>query len=163
MRNFQKLKTRIIELSTSKNWQEAKSEWDLVTIFRTTEPETCLCDHNPIFEVCVIRNSSNGNEEEIGNVCIHHFLGLNTKSHFNALRRIHKDNSLSISASFLDFVFKKEIISADEYTFYKNIMGKHSPLTIDLLHKEEINRKIIDCYMSQNGTSSKRAGSGLVD
>ncbi len=47
------LATEIIKRSVARTWDEAKTEWSLYEIYETDEPETCLCGHFPIIELCV--------------------------------------------------------------------------------------------------------------
>lgn len=52
-----KLTQEIIALSVSSNWDVAKLEWKLYEIYEADEPETCLCGHFPIIEICVLSNA----------------------------------------------------------------------------------------------------------
>ena len=50
-----KLIQEIIKLSVADIWEIAKCEWELIEIYFSDEPETCLCGHYPIIELCEIR------------------------------------------------------------------------------------------------------------
>ena len=56
--NFQQLKAAILALSRATDWEVAKKEWRLVEISEADEPETCLCGHFPIIELCTISNAT---------------------------------------------------------------------------------------------------------
>ena len=49
-----KLQKEILNLSKASEWESARKEWQLNTIWfaETDDPETCLCGHNPILECC---------------------------------------------------------------------------------------------------------------
>ena len=53
------LTTRLIDLSVEDVWDEAKLEWALESVWREDEPDTCLCGHYPIIEICLLRNRKN--------------------------------------------------------------------------------------------------------
>lgn len=57
----------ILARSKSNNWDEAKTEWKLIEIIEAEEPETCLCGHYPIIELCELRNTLNGKGAVVGN------------------------------------------------------------------------------------------------
>ena len=52
------LQLQIILRSEAKAWSEAKKEWRLKNIWLSDDPETCLCGHHPIKEICEIENPS---------------------------------------------------------------------------------------------------------
>lgn len=73
--NFDHLAEEIIRLSQAKNWNEAKKEWGLDSIyFADGAPRTCACTHNPIYEICIIANTETGEKLEVGNICVKHFM-----------------------------------------------------------------------------------------
>ncbi|MNY04831.1 hypothetical protein D3C86_1375300 [compost metagenome] len=50
--NFKRLKAAIRSMSRSQEWESAKSEWKLIRISEADTPETCLCGHFRIIELC---------------------------------------------------------------------------------------------------------------
>jgi hypothetical protein len=85
------LAQEIIKRSVAKNWNDAKREWALETVYFATEPDRCLCGKFPITELCVLRNRKNDREAVVGNECVKKFLGLPSDRIFNGLRRIQVD------------------------------------------------------------------------
>jgi hypothetical protein len=72
--NLETLQNRVLAASKSKDWEEARREWELIYIF--DEPGgSCICEHHPITEHCVIRNTLNNNTLTVGNVCVQRFGG----------------------------------------------------------------------------------------
>jgi hypothetical protein len=79
-----KLTEEIINRSQSKVWDMAKLEWSLHKIYEADEPETCLCGHFPIIEICTLRNKLNGQFATVGNCCVKKFIGLPSDLIFQA-------------------------------------------------------------------------------
>jgi hypothetical protein len=76
--NLGNLKRHILPLSFATDWEIARKEWHMITSYRVREPETCPCSHYPIYEKCEIRNRITRQLTEVGNVCIHRFLGISS-------------------------------------------------------------------------------------
>lgn len=51
-----KLTEEIINLSESDQWDFAKLEWNFEFAYYAGEPQSCLCGHYPIRNICVIKN-----------------------------------------------------------------------------------------------------------
>jgi hypothetical protein len=88
--NFIQLKKEILSLSKAEDWETARKEWALVEDYEADEPETCLCGHFPIIEICEIRNRVTNALAEVGNRCVKRFLGFRSDLIFDALKRIRK-------------------------------------------------------------------------
>lgn len=86
-----KLTQAILQRSVASNWDEAKLEWNLEDMYEADEPDTCLCGHTPIIELCILRNRLNNNDALVGNCCVKKFIGLPSDKIFQALRRVRKD------------------------------------------------------------------------
>lgn len=71
-----KLTEEIIALSEASTWNRAKLEWSLYEVYEAEEPETCLCGHFPIIELCTLLNRYNGKFATVGNCCVKKFIGL---------------------------------------------------------------------------------------
>uniref|UniRef100_A0A914UH85 Uncharacterized protein n=1 Tax=Plectus sambesii TaxID=2011161 RepID=A0A914UH85_9BILA len=95
--NLQKLKEAIISLSSANDWEAAKLEWRLNYIYETDEPDTCLCGHHPIRQLCVLCNLVNGNKAVVGNVCVNKFMGIPSAKVFDAFRRVKKDSTCALN------------------------------------------------------------------
>ncbi|MCP4394605.1 MAG: hypothetical protein GY804_10115 [Alphaproteobacteria bacterium] len=144
-----KLAQGIITISEANSWDEAKLEWDLFGIYRTEEPETCLCGHYPIIEVCELINKKNGNRTIVGNVCVNRFLGLPSNIIFQAIRRVKKDNSKSLNSETIDHAYNKGWINDWEKDFYFNIMRKRKLTTKQCIKKEAVNNKLLSMMSRQ--------------
>lgn len=91
MDRIELLRQRLLAMSETSPWGYARFEWALDHIYDSSVPKACLCGKAPIMEICVIRNVRNGIVMEVGNVCIHKVLSVNTKRIFQGLKRIRKD------------------------------------------------------------------------
>lgn len=115
--NFRQLKEAILTRSVANDWEVAKREWKLVQIYEADEPDTCLCGHTPIIEICVLANKFNGRRAEVGNRCVKRFLGLRSDLIFAGVKRIRADSSKSLNTDSSVFFYEQGIINKWEYDF----------------------------------------------
>lgn len=141
MSEFQ-LTTEIVRLSKADTWDEAKLEWDLVDVEKVDEPETCMCGHQPIVEVCVIANRLNKQVTRVGNCCVKKFIARSDKI-FQAVKRIKLDVSRSVNSETIEFGYDKEYITERDKKFYMDIMRKRNLSVKQRAWKESINKKIL--------------------
>ena len=137
-----KLTQGIIELSESKKWDSAKLEWRLSEVYEAEEPETCLCGHYPIIEICVLSNKRNGNTTHVGNCCVKKFIGLPSDKIFQAIKRVRKDNEKSLNAEAIQYAHDRGWINDWERDFYLDIMRKRKLSAKQLRKKIQINEKL---------------------
>ena len=119
-----KLISEIIKLSESKEWEEAKEEWNLATVYEADEPETCLCGHFPIIELCIINNIHNNQTTTVGNCCVKKFMGIRSDKLFTAIKKIKKEPTKSVNLELLEYAFGKAWINDWEFNFYDDILRK---------------------------------------
>ncbi len=119
-----KLTEEILSLSEATTWGKAKSEWELDGVFRQKEPDTCLCGHFPINEICVIRNKRNGNVAKVGNFCVKKFLGLPSGKIFAALDRVMEDLEKPLNPATIEYAFERRWISRWHKDFYLDTWRK---------------------------------------
>jgi hypothetical protein len=141
--NFQHLKTEILARSRATDWELAKSEWYLVSISEADEPETCLCSHFPIVELCTIANRLTQVQVDVGNVCVKRFLGFRSDLVFAAIKRIRADISRSINVDAAVLFHERGIINSWEYGFLQSTMSKRSLTDKQLQTRITINKKIL--------------------
>jgi hypothetical protein len=141
--NFQQLKAAILELSRATDWEVAKREWRLVEISEADEPETCLCGHYPIIELCCILNATTGKSVDVGNVCVKRFLGFRSDLIFKSLKRIRADLDKAIGADATAFFHERGVINDWEYQFQQSTMRKRNLSERQLATRRSINQKVI--------------------
>ena len=141
--NFQQLKAAVLKLSLATDWEVAKKEWRLVEISEADEPETCLCGHHPIIELCTISNATTTRSVDVGNVCVKRFLGFRSDLIFQSLKRIRQDPTKSIGPDATAFFFQRDVINNWEYNFQQNTMRKRNLTGKQLETRRIINAKVI--------------------
>ncbi|WP_332640580.1 hypothetical protein [Brevundimonas sp.] len=129
--NFQKLSDEIVSRSVSDDWLQAKLEWDLEYVYEYPPHKTCLCGHHPIENICVIRNDINRTRAEVGNVCVHKFLGMQSKRVFAALRRVRADISKSLNPRSIEMFMGLRVVSAQDADLYLEFWRKRKHVTPD--------------------------------
>ena len=143
--NFQKFTAAILALSNAKEWLEAKPEWELHLVYNDGSDRSCECGHQPIHQICVIRNRYNKNEAEVGNVCVHNFMQLASRRIFSVLRRVRAEVTKSLNPAALELFHKRGIITAGELSEYLGYWRKRTNMTDgERRQKIEINQRVLD-------------------
>lgn len=137
------LTSGIVKLSNAKSWEMAKTEWELDSIFFAEEPETCLCGHFPIIELCELKNIKNGNHAIVGNCCVKKFLGLPSDKIFQAVKKVKKDSSANLNGETIEHAYSKGWINQWEYEFYGDIFRKRVLTNKQAAKKRQINEKVV--------------------
>jgi len=138
-----KLAEEIVRLSQGRTWDEAKLEWSLSEVYYQEEPDTCLCGHFPINEICVLRNNRNSRSAEVGNVCVKKFLGLPSDKIFQALRRVASDQARALNAEAIQHARSRGWINDWEKDFYFDTMRKRNLTEKQLNTRKQINRLVL--------------------
>lgn len=143
--NFEKFKAAILARSNSEEWLEAKPEWDLHLVYNDGSDRACECGHQPIHQICVIKNRENQAEAEVGNVCVHNFMQLASKRIFSVLRRVRAEITKSLNPAALDLFRRRGVISAGEEADYLDYWRKRTSMTpAERKQKTDINQRVID-------------------
>jgi hypothetical protein len=138
-----KLTEEILKRSQSDVWDMAKLEWKLNEIYEAEEPETCLCGHVPIIEICVLQNKLNAQFATVGNCCVKKFIGLPSDLIFQAVKRVRKDDQKSLNAAAIQHAYEKGWINKWEYNFSFNTMRKRKLSTKQLQTRMKVNEKML--------------------
>jgi hypothetical protein len=147
--NFEKFTAAILRLSQSDIWLEAKPEWELHAVYMDPSHRSCECGHQPIHQICVIKNRENGHEAEVGNVCVHNFMQLASRRIFAVLRRVKSDPTKSLNPDALDLFVRRGVISRSEESDYLEYWRKRKHMKdLQRRQKSEINQRVLD-YVEQ--------------
>ena len=141
--SFQQLKAEILKLSKAVDWEVARKEWKLVSVVEAEEPETCLCGHYPIIEICQFTNQVTGFGADVGNRCLKRFLGFESEKIFGSLRRIKVDREKSISSDAAAFFRQRGILNDWEYNSIQNTFRKRNLTEKQRSTRRAINDKIV--------------------
>ncbi len=139
-----KLVKEIISLSHSKTWEQAKNEWSIEEIYDSEEPDTCLCGHFPIVEICVLGNTKTNKQVIVGNCCAKKFIGLSTNKLFLSLKRIKKDIKKGVNLDLVNYLKERGLINDWENTFLSSTAKKRKLTERQTKVRIKINRKIIN-------------------
>jgi hypothetical protein len=143
--NFEKFKAAILALSNAKEWLEAKPEWELHGVYHDGSERACECGHQPIHQICVIKNRDNRNEAEVGNVCVHNFMQLASRRIFAVLKRVEAELTKSLNPAALDLFRRRGIVSHAEVEDYLSYWRKRKSMTDDQrAQKAEINERVLE-------------------
>jgi hypothetical protein len=152
-----KLTEEIIKLSVSTKWDSAKLEWHFENAYESEEPQTCLCSHFPIINICVIKNKKNNLTTEVGNCCINKFLGIEEGNKiFTSIKRLKNDPTRSMGIDAIEYLKKKRILNDFEYEFYNDIHKKRNLSEKQLEIKKRINKKLIDFTKYESNSAFSR-------
>ena len=152
-----KLTEEIIKLSNSDIWSSAKLEWNFEYAYYSEELQRCLCGHYPIKNVCVIKNSDNKNETEVGNCCVNKFLGIEDGNKiFTSIKKLKIDKSKSMSPEVLEYLRKKNVLTEFDYKFYSDTIRKRKLSDKQLAIRERINQKLIDFTSYESNSNFTR-------
>lgn len=132
----------IIRLSLAEMWDLARFEWEINHIYREVG-RTCLCGHNPITEICVLKNKTNGNLVEVGNCCVQKFMAIASNKLFEAIKRVKADDNRSLNADVIELAHKSSIITDWDRDFYLNTWRRRSLTEKQIVHRKRINKKIL--------------------
>lgn len=142
MPKFQ-LTSEILQRSIALTWDEAKLEWSLLNVYEAESPETCLCGHFPIIELCELLNRRNSKQVVVGNCCVKKFIGLPSDKIFQAVKRIRKDKSKSLNTEAVQHAFNRKWINKWEADFYFDVMRRRNLTQKQSSKKLEINELVL--------------------
>jgi hypothetical protein len=139
------LTEKIITHSLNEDWDTAKLEWKLIGTTWTDEPETCLCGHYPIKELCFLRNTQTGATVMIGNCCVKKFLGLSSEKMFAALRRVFNQRTRSLNPEVIHVAAEAGVLDSWELGFY-----------LDTWRKRKLSDRQMACRVTLSNSSCGR-------
>ncbi|MCC4608555.1 hypothetical protein [Xanthomonas campestris] len=149
--NFERLKAHILPLSQSGVFEVARIEWDLVSVEITEEFDSCPCGQD-IKEHCYITNRITGQSTYVGNVCINRFIGIDTGTLFDGLKRIAKDPYANANLDVIEHGRKMGYIYDTEYAFLVSTRLKRKLSEKQIEWKRKINRRIAQQISVQRRT-----------
>ena len=141
--NFAQLREEILERSDADIWEVARKEWSVIDIWESDEPESCLCGHYPIIEMCEIHNRITKEQVIVGNVCVKRFLGFRADLIFESIKRIKKDTTRSLNADAIAFFYSVKLLTNWEYGFLQDTIRKRKLSLAQLNKRSQINRKVL--------------------
>ncbi|MBT0813019.1 hypothetical protein KIH41_17155 [Litoribacter ruber] len=158
-----KLSEEIIKRSISGTWDEAKLEWYFDSAYKSPTPQTCLCGHNPIINICTIINKKNHTQVDVGNCCVTKFMGIKDgKKVFDSITRLNKDIKKSLSPEVIEFLKGKKVIDDFEFNFYLDTLRKKKLTQKQASIRERINQKFLDFVSPQRISINEKISKAIV-
>jgi hypothetical protein len=149
--NFEKLKNHILPLSNSQNFDVARQEWVLDAVEVSEEFDSCPCGQS-IKEHCYLRNKVTGFRTYVGNVCVNRFIGIETGSLFDGLKRIKAGLSANANLAVIEYAETKGFLFDKEPGFLRSTARKRKLSVAQKAWKEKINRRILNQTVVQRRT-----------
>ncbi|MDE1467973.1 hypothetical protein [Aurantiacibacter sp. D1-12] len=138
------MKAHILPLSQAGIFDVAKTEWNLVAVEISEEWDTCPCGQD-IKEHCYIENKLTGSKTYVGNVCINRFIGIDTGTLFDGLKRISNDPEANPNIAVIEYAWERGFLfGEDEYRFLLSTARKRSLSERQASWKRKINRRILN-------------------
>ncbi len=152
--NEQTLRREITLMSADRtDWEITKMEWELDKIHLGVE--RCLCGHNPIKEICTLKNKYNQKLAIVGNCCVKKFMGIDTGTMFDVLKRVIADHTKNLTAEVVIWAWTKKWINDWEHNFYIDILSRGKKLSLKQTEKKiSINDKIVK-WVKKDETGDK--------
>lgn len=140
--NLAKLQAHILPLSAAKNFEAARSEWVLEHVEVSDDFDQCPCGQE-IKEHCYIRNKVTGNKTYVGNVCVNRFLGIDTGTLFEGLKRLKQDPHANANHAVIDYAEERGYVYDKEPAFLRDTVRARKLSAAQKDWKAKINRRIL--------------------
>lgn len=149
--NLELLSAHILPLSVAKSFALARAEWVLDFVEISDQFDSCPCGQS-IKEHCYIRNTLTGAETYVGNVCVNRFLGIDTGSLFDGLKRIKANPQANANLALIRYAESKGYLFDKEPEFLRATVLKRALTSKQKDWKEKINRRILNQTVVQRRT-----------
>lgn len=158
--NFERLKAHILPLSRSKIFETARREWGLVGIEISAEFDNCPCGQE-ILEHCFIHNDVTGSTTFVGNVCVNRFIGIETGTLFDGLRRVRQNPAANANEALIRHAQNSGYLYEKEFDFLMDTRHKRDLSPKQIEWKKKINRRILKQTVVQRRSSEIDAMAAL--
>lgn len=141
--NFEQLKAHILPLSKGESFEAARQEWSLEYVEVSDEFDSCPCGQE-IKEHCYINNKVTGHKTYVGNVCVNRFLGIDTGTLFDGLKRLKVEPAANANHAVIDYAESRGYIYPRESKFLRETVRKRNLSIAQKEWKVKINRRILE-------------------
>lgn len=139
-----RLAKKIISLSVSDYWEEARAEWKMVYYYYVQTYHPCLCSPREARNITVIENIHNSNQMEVCNSCAVLFMGIKDCVKIESIvRRLKKNRNLNMDETCLRYLFNNGFIDELELKNY-NLIRLSRKDEYSCLYRQELNSRIIN-------------------
>lgn len=158
--NFERLKAHILPLSQAKSFEAARLEWRLVQVEISDEVDHCPCGQE-IREHCFIYNDKTRNTTFVGNVCVHRFIGIDTGTLFDGLKRIRQDLGANANVALIHYAQQAGFLYEKEFDFLMSTVRKRKVSDRQIAWKRKINRRILEKIVVRKRSTESDARNAL--
>jgi len=141
--NFERLKSHILSMSKAPTFDAARREWVVEYVEISDEFDSCPCGQD-IKEHCFLYNQITGHRTYVGNVCVNRFVGIDTGSLFDGLKRIREDPRANANLAVIAYAEERGYLHDKEPVFLRSTARKRILSDKQLQWKEKINRRILE-------------------
>lgn len=149
--NFDQLQAHILSLSRASTFESARREWVLEAVEVSEEFDSCPCGQ-AIKEHCYLRNMITGHRTYVGNVCVNRFIGIDTGTLFDGLKRIKENPSANANLAVIEYAEARGFLYDKEPDFLRSTVRKRDLSAAQKAWKEKINRRILNQTVVQRRT-----------
>lgn len=142
----------ILPLSYARTFEAAKLEWVLEFVEVSEEFDFCPCGQQ-IKEHCYIRNVKTGNQTYVGNVCVNRFIGIDTGTLFDGLKRLKANPQANPNPAVIDYAEQRGFLFEKEPQFLRATALRRKLSHAQVAWKEKINCRILSKTVVRRRTS----------
>ena len=147
--NEEILKIKILQASSSKDWETACREWEILQVYIADEPQKCLCGHYPIKRICELVNKVTGSIEKVGSCCVTKFLPIKPELIISSVKRVRENSLASLKPEIIDLAYQLKIITPVEHNFYQKQKRRSNLNAPGKNLAREINLRILNYFDSE--------------
>ncbi|MFV0362871.1 MAG: hypothetical protein ACK5LL_07260, partial [Suipraeoptans sp.] len=134
----------LIRNSESKEWDEAKKEWDIKDYYYISKGyKACPCSSKAINNITIITNKQNSNQLEICNPCAERYLEISESTKIaSSLNRVKNNMKLGMNEEAINYLLLNMVIPMGEFECYNAAKGNRNDERI-IKCREITNSKLI--------------------
>lgn len=140
--NFERLKAHIMPLSKAPTFEQARNEWKVIGVHIEKEWDACPCGQ-PIKELCFLENKVTKQRTYVGNICVNRFMGIETGSLLDGMKKIMKDPSANANTDVIEYAKSNGYLFEQEYEFLMETRRKRKLSAKQEQWKIRINQRIL--------------------
>lgn len=122
--------------------EQAKNEWKVIGVHIEKEWNECPCGQ-PIKELCFLENKITKKRTYVGNICVNRFMGIETGSLLDGMKKIMKDPSANANTDVIEYAKSNGYLFEQEYEFLMKTRLKRKLFAKQEQWKIRINQRIL--------------------
>ncbi|WP_320052644.1 hypothetical protein [uncultured Acetobacteroides sp.] len=156
------LQKKVLSLSKSQEWNQAKKEWGMGGCYHTSEHKMCPCSPREVKNITVLVNQHTLNELEVCNSCAkRHFNILESSQIEVAVRRLKKDISWGMDLTSMNYLRDMGVIEKVGHNDYEVVKQKRKK-SIFLEYRRKTNVKLLNLTNYKNKAALEKIDAVLA-